>query len=151
VAIVYGDTAGDAHQAVYLSTSDRALRSVSGPWRLGGGTPASTDRFLPTVAYDRSTGDLWVCYYDTLGDSRRKHAWYTCTLSSDDGRTWRHPVHAASAGSDETVTGADALGYGDVQGLVAVGGVAHPVWTDDRDSLNTAEDIYTAAIKARRR
>jgi hypothetical protein len=150
VAVVYSDATSDGRHAVYLSTSDRALRSVRGPRRIGGTSTAKTDQFLPTVAYDRATGDLWICYYDTLGDSRRKHAWYTCRLSRDDGRTWSRPVHAASAKSDETVTGADALGYGDVQGLVAAGGVAHPMWTDDRDSLDTAEEIYTAAIRAAR-
>ena len=59
-------------------------------------------------------------------------------------------ANAASANSDETVTGADALGYGDVEGLVAADGVAHPVWTDDRDSLKSAEEIYTAAIRPAR-
>jgi hypothetical protein len=149
VAVVYSDAGADGRQAVFFSTADRALRSVTGPRRISGAT-GKTDQFLPTVAYDRSTGDLWICYYDTRGDSTRKHAWYTCTLSRDDGRTWMRPLHAASAKSDETVTGADALGYGDVEGLVAAGGVAHPVWTDDRDSLNTAEEIYTAAIPAAR-
>jgi hypothetical protein len=150
VAIVYGDVGPDARAAVFLSTADPALRSVRGPRRVGGTPTGKTDQFLPAVAYDRSTGGLWLCYYDTRGDSTRKHAWYTCTLSRDGGRTWLRPVHAASSKSDETVTGADALGYGDVAGLVAGGGVAHPVWTDDRDSLNTAEEVYTAAIPAAR-
>jgi len=150
IAVVYGDVGRDGHPAVFLSTADPALRSVRGPQRIGGSPDGKTDQFLPTVAYDRSTGDLWLCYYDTRGDSTRKHAWLTCTLSRDDGRTWLRPVHAASSKSDETVTGADALGYGDVAGLVAGGGVAHPVWTDDRDSLNTAEEIYTAAIRRTR-
>ena len=149
VAVVYGDAGDNERQAVFVSTFDRALRSVTGPRRIGAAT-GKTDQFLPTVAYDRSTGDLWLCYYDTRGDSTRKHAWYTCTVSPNDGRTWLPPVHAASASSDETVTGADALGYGDVEGLVAADGVAHPVWTDDRDSLNSAEEIYTAAIPAAR-
>ena len=48
------------------------------------------------------------------------------------------------------MTGADAQGYGDLEGLVVAGGVAHPLWTDDRDSLNTAEEIYTAPIPASR-
>jgi hypothetical protein len=150
VAIVYSDANQGGRQSVYLSTADHALRSVTGPWRIDRPTERNADRFLPTAAYDHSNGDLWVCYYDTLGDPTRKHAWYTCTLSRNDGRTWTRAVHAASAKSEETVTGADALGYGDGEGLVAAGGVAHPVWTDDRDSLNTAEEIYTAAIPASR-
>jgi glycosyltransferase involved in cell wall biosynthesis len=35
-------------------------------------------------------------------------------------------------------------------GRVAADDVAHPVWTDNRESLKLAEEIYTAAIPARR-
>jgi len=47
-----------------------------------------SDQFLPTSAIDRVTGDLWACFYDTTGDSSRTHAWYTCTVSRDGGRSW---------------------------------------------------------------
>ncbi|HYY03892.1 MAG TPA: hypothetical protein VE736_08410 [Gaiellaceae bacterium] len=150
VAIVYGDADRDGTYAVYVSTFDRALRTFGGTRDVRRAGKGRADQFLPTVAYDATIGDLWLCYYDTRGDSTRKHAWYTCTVSRDDGRTWARPVHAASAKSDETETGSDALGYGDVEGLAAADGVAHPVWTDNRNSLSLAEEIYTAAIPASR-
>lgn len=148
IAVAYADATRDGTHAVYVTTGDRALRRFTRPRRVDARARRPADQFLPTVASDGSTGDLWACYYDTLGDSTRKHAWYTCTVSHDGGRTWARPVHAASAKSNETETGADADGYGDVEGLVASGGVAHPVWTDNRSSLKTAEEIYTAAIPA---
>jgi hypothetical protein len=106
------------------------------------------DQFTPASTIDRATGDLWVCFYDTTGDETRKHAWFTCTVSNDGGRTWAPPVHAASARSNETRFSADADGYGDVQAVVAAGGTAHPVWTDSR-KLQNSEEIYTARLRAR--
>jgi len=89
---------------------------------------------------------LWTCFYDTTGDPARKHAWFTCTRSTDLGTHWSVLVHAASEPSDEAQTGSDPYGYGDAAGLVAEDGVAHPVWTDNRNSLSSDEDIYTVAI-----
>jgi hypothetical protein len=150
VWVVYSDAGRNDTHAVYASRLDRDLRSVTGPRAVGQVHRGRADQFLPTVAYDASTGDVWICFYDTRGDPTRKHAWYTCTVSGDGGRRWAPLVHAASAKSDETTTGSDPLGYGDVEGLVAADGVAHPIWTDSRNSLDNAEDIYTALIQARR-
>jgi hypothetical protein len=150
VAVVFADATRNGTYAVYSATTDRALRRFVGPRRVDATARRPADQFLPTVSFDRSTGDLWTCYYDTLGDSTRKHAWYSCTVSGNGARSWARPVHAASAKSNETETGADVDGYGDVEGLVAADDVAHPVWTDNRESLKLAEEIYTAAIPARR-
>jgi hypothetical protein len=149
LAVVFDDAAQNETQQVYVATLDRSLRNLSGPRPLATPSRAAADRFVPAVAYDRASGALWACYYDTTGDSTRKHAWYTCKVSHDDGRSWSQPVHAASASSNETETGADDLGYGDVSGLVAARGVAHPLWTDNRSSLDLAEEIYTASIPVR--
>jgi len=58
-------------------------------------------------------------------------------------------VRAASKPSAETQTASDPFGYGEAEGLVAAGGVAHPLWTDTRRALDANEEIYTAAIPAR--
>jgi len=54
-----------------------------------------------------------------------------------------------TAATDETTQGAD-LGnqYGDYEGIAALGGVVHPVWTDRRASLPAAlnEEVFTATI-----
>lgn len=145
VAVAYADLPAGGMSAVFVATTNRTLTAPFQPSRVAVAEPRKADRFLPTLAYDASSRVLWACYYDTFGDPTRKHAWYTCTMSRDDGRTWARPVHAASGKSDETVTGAQ--GYGDVEGLVAFGGAAHPVWTDSRDSLRLGEEIYTATLR----
>jgi hypothetical protein len=132
---------------VEAAVLDRNLRLV----RLGEVAPPDDgprDQFVPASTIDRSTGDLWACFYDTTGDETRKHAWFTCTVSVDDARTWAPPVHAASVRSNETRFSADADGYGDVQAVVAAGGVAHPFWTDSR-RLENSEEIYTTRLRAR--
>jgi hypothetical protein len=103
------------------------------------------DQFWPQSAVDRSSGALWVCYYDTRGDPSRKKASYSCTVSLDGGTTFAPPVHAASVASDETVAG--ALGqFGYYQGIAVANGVAHPIWTDTRDLGTLDEEIYTTAL-----
>lgn len=149
IAVAYSDASRAATQGVYVVTTDRSLLSASKPTRVGPHGNRTTDQFLPTIAYDASTGVLWTCYYDTFGDPARKHAWYTCALSRDGGRRWSRPVHAASSASDEAQTAAGDVGYGDAEGLYATSGVAHPFWTDSRNILKQGEEIYTAAIPER--
>jgi len=149
VDVVYSEPEANGTQAVFVVTADRALRSAEQPRRIGPADEHPADQFLPVAAYDRSTRDLWACYYDTSGDPTRKRAWFTCTVSRDNGHRWAPPVHAASNRSDETQIAADRVGYGETAGLVASTGVAHPMWTDSRRLLADREEIYTAAIPAR--
>jgi len=148
IAVVYSEPEANKTQGVYVVHADRSLHTSSRPRRLGPPDAHPSDQFLPVAAYDRSEGDLWGCYYDTAGDPRRRSVWFTCTRSHDDGAHWSPPVRAASKPSDETQTASDPFGYGEAAGLVAAGGVAHPLWTDTRRALDAAEEIYTAAIPA---
>ena len=151
VVVAYSEPEANKTQGVYVIRADARLRMSSRPHRLGPPDAKRSDQFLPVAAYDRSTGDLWGCYYDTAGDPRRRSTWFTCTRSRDDGAHWAPPLRAASERSDETQTASDPLGYGDAEGLVAADGVAHPVWTDTRRALDLNEEIFTATIRARRR
>jgi hypothetical protein len=146
--VVYSEPEENRTQAVYVVRADRALRSSSRARRVGPPDAHPADQFLPVAAYDRSTRDLWACYYDTAGDPRRRSTWFTCTRSRGGGSQWSRPVRAASAPSDETQTASDAFGYGEAAGLVAAGGVAHPLWTDTRRAVDAGEEIYATAIPA---
>jgi hypothetical protein len=150
VDVVYSESRPNRTQSVFVVRADRALRTAEPPRDVPPPDSRRSDQFLPAAAFDTSTGDLWACYYDTTGDSTRKHAWFTCVRSADGGGHWSSAVHAASDPSDEAQTGSDPLGYGDTEGLVAHGGVAHPIWTDSRHTVATDEDIYTAALPRRR-
>jgi hypothetical protein len=146
VLLTFARPDADGTMTVEAAVLDRRLHVR----RLGAVAPREDglrDEFTPASTIDRATGDLWVCFYDTTGDETRKHAWFTCTVSDDGGRTWAPPVHAASARSNETRFSAGPDGYGDVQAVVAAGGVAHPLWTDSR-KLENSEEIYTARLKA---
>jgi hypothetical protein len=146
VLLTFARPDADGTMTVESAVLDRDLRVV----RTGVVAPredGTRDQFIPASTIDRATGDLWACFYDTTGDETRKHAWFTCTVSDDAGRTWAPPVHAASARSNETRFSADTDGYGDVQAVVAARGVAHPVWTDSR-KLQNSEEIYTARLRA---
>lgn len=111
-------------------------------------TPKTTnaDQFWPASAVDPSTGAVWACFYDTRGDPKRTSAFYSCSVSTDGGKTWAPPVHAATVASDETVQGADPHEYGDYEGLAVANGAAHPIWTDSRDLGSLAEEIYTTTL-----
>jgi hypothetical protein len=135
---------------VFVSMFDRALHQLANdevaPGRDG-------DRFWPVSATDAVTGDLWVCFYDTSGDSVRTRAWFVCTRSRD-GRSWASPLRLArspsSVGalwSDAQLSGFnDQIHYGGYAGLAASGGIAHPFWIDTSGSRD--EEVYTATLSA---
>ena len=147
VLVTFAQQDADLTFSVQAAVLDRNLRVVR-QTAVAPPDDGPRDQFIPTSTIDRSTGDLWVCFYDTTGDETRRHAWFTCTVSDDAGRTWAPPVHAASARSNETRFSAVRDGYGDVQAVVAAGGVGHPLWTDSR-ALKYAEEIYTTRLRAR--
>ncbi len=153
VYVTYAGTDFQGDQGASLAVFNSRLRAL-------GGYPATrrnllvapvpsdqhADQFWPQSAVDASDGALWVCFYDTRGDDRRKRAFYSCTVSHNGGKTFAPPVHAASVPSDETQPGADSREYGDYQAVAAANGVAHPIWTDSRDLPDLAEEIYTTAL-----
>jgi len=106
---------------------------------------ARGDQFMSTSATD-DEGRLWVCFYDTAGDRTRRSTIFTCTASSDGGATFAPTIRAASTRSNETVRTANGFQFGDYQGIVVAGGVAHPIWTDSRNLRARGEDIYTTAL-----
>lgn len=145
VVVTYESSKANGTQGVYAEGFDPELRRRFRV-RVTPSDREPADQFLPVSAIDPANGDLWACFYDTTGDSARTHAWYTCTVSRDGGRTWSMPVRAASVPSDETHGG--YLQYGDYEGVAADDGVAHPIWTDTRDEPVRAEEVFTTAIRA---
>jgi hypothetical protein len=155
VYVSYARTHVTGVQGIFVTSFDSRLRVLGGsasspPPVPVAAPPAATrpppERFWPASAVDPSTGNLWVCFYDTTGDPNRKRVVYTCTVSRDGGGTWAKPVAAASLASDETGPDADARQYGDYEGLAVANGVAHPIWTDSRDLATLREEIYTTAL-----
>jgi hypothetical protein len=152
VYVTYGSTALNQTQDVYVAAYDPNLRPLLGVRTVQSVTPREAfrgpDQFLPASAVDRATGRLWVCYYSTASDRRRREATYVCTASADGGSTWGIARAAATAPSNETVRRANrANGYGDYEGLTVLDGTAHPIWTDSRKLTSLGEEIFTATLR----
>jgi hypothetical protein len=137
---------------VYLKFSDDHGQTWSPQIRVND-DGAGSSQFFPSLSVDPTTGKVLISWYDTRRDP--------VTLQKTDvflavGNPSRHGVHfrknlrVTDQQSDESANNSQAIGwYGDYEGLVAYGGVAHPVWIDARASNVAAglrEEVYTAAI-----
>jgi len=149
--VSYTGTAYTGIQGPALTTFDSRLRPLSGSplrgeHRIVARNPVLRHavQFWVQSAVDQTSGDLWMCFYDTAGDPKQTVVHYSCSVSRDGGRTFTRPIRAASAGSDESQPGASQYGY--YQGLAAADGVAHPMWTDTRRLADLQEEIYTNRI-----
>jgi hypothetical protein len=143
-----------SEQDVFAAAFDAALRPLAGAPAgartvVGGADPPGylADQFLAASTVDRSTGDLWACFYDTTGDRSRVRAWYSCSVSSDGGATWAPRLRVASVPSNATIPRADDFQFGDYEGVAAAAGVAHPMWADTRAlGSRLREEVFTAAV-----
>jgi hypothetical protein len=151
VYVSYARTNVTGVQGIFVTTFDSGLGLLSGsatspPKFPVAPSAVTTDRFWPQSAIDPSNGTLWICFYDTRGDPTRRRTFFSCTASTNGGKTWRRLVRAASVASDETQARADPRQYGDYEGLAVSNGVAHPIWTDSRDLRKLGEEIYTTRL-----
>ena len=155
VYVSYAAAGSNGSEDVFVAALNSGLEPVApAPTRVTPREARRADQFWPASAVDAARGTLWVCFYDTRADPRRVRAHYSCTASVDGARTFARPVRAASVASDATQRGSErgrgAREYGDYQGVAAVNGVAHPIWTDTRRMARLHEEIYTATLTAAR-
>jgi ABC-type dipeptide/oligopeptide/nickel transport system permease subunit len=152
VFVTYGVGWPGEPQSVHAGAFDRSLHRLAGG-AVGPARP-NADRFWPTSAVDLTTGRLWVCFYDTSGDSSRRQAWFSCT-QSQDGRRWTRPRRAARVSASPEVLWEDArvyafgdiLGYGGYTALTTGPGSAHPFWIDTRDLAGKKQEIFSATLR----
>jgi hypothetical protein len=152
VYVSYARTEFRGNQAAHVGVFTSALKRLYPDAESREGRPvapapreAHAEQFWVQSAVDQTTGVVWVCYYDTLGDPRRRRARYSCTASRDGGRTWLKALRAAEVASDATQPGATG-GYGYYQGLAAGHGAAYPIWTDTRELVSAGEEIFTSRL-----
>jgi hypothetical protein len=151
VYVSYTATAYTGVGGPALTTFDSRLRPLTGfplfgQHRIVGRDPRDRHaaQFWVQGAVDQSDGALWLCFYDTSGDPSQTRAWFSCSVSTDGGRSFSGPVRAAAEPSDESLPGARQFGY--YQGVAAANGIAHPIWTDTRRLGTLKEEIYTARL-----
>jgi hypothetical protein len=159
------DLAASGNSDVFLSYSDDQGATWSAP-RAATDPLAGVDRFNPWLSVDPTNGEVNVSFYDTRNDSTgaRYETDIYLARSSDGGATFGPNVRVTNAKSNEHdcagVFPCAAINYGnqqgDYSGLVAYGGVAHPIWTDSRRNQVpapgcprnlTMEEVFTASVK----
>lgn len=133
---------------IFLATSTNQGATWSAPLTVnddGGGS----FQFNQWLAVDPVTGAVDMSWNDSRNDPTNASADIYFAQSNDGGASVSPNVKVTTASTNETVTGAD-LGnqYGDYEGIDALGGSVHPIWTDRRagGTVDGFEETYSAAI-----
>jgi hypothetical protein len=111
----------------------------------------ANDQFNQWLAVDPSDGSVNLSWNDTRNDPAHLSTDIFYARSTDGGLSFTKNIQVTTAPTNETCCGAD-LGnqYGDYEGIAAMDGSVHPVWTDRRTAVASLdEEIFTATIKAR--
>jgi hypothetical protein len=120
-------------------------------------TGVRKDQFNQWLSVDPVTGAVDLSWNDARNDPNNTKTDIYATSSSDGGASFVANVKVTTAQSDESSANpyADAGNqYGDYEGIVAFGGVFHPVWTDGRldGAIDPAtgqrirEEVFTATV-----
>ncbi len=111
----------------------------------------ANDQFNQWLAVDPSDGSVNLSWNDTRNDPAHLSTDIFYARSTDGGLSFTKNTQVTTAPTNETCCGAD-LGnqYGDYEGIAAMDGSIHPIWTDRRTAVTSLdEEIFTATIKAR--
>ena len=114
-------------------------------------TGTANDQFNQWLAVDPSDGSVNLSWNDTRNDPSHVSTDIFFTRSTDGGLTFAKNVQVTTAPTNESCCGAD-LGnqYGDYEGIAALNGSIHPVWTDRRASVAALdEEVFTATLTAK--
>jgi hypothetical protein len=111
-------------------------------------------QFFPSLSVDPTNGKVLISWYDTRRDPvnvQLTDVFLAVGNPSRHGVHFRPNLRVTDQQSDESVNNPQAIGwYGDYEGVVAYGGVAHAVWCDARAGNFAAglnEEVFTAAIR----
>ena len=150
---------------IFTSYSDDKGNSWSTPRAATDQFAFAVDRFNHWLSIDPTNGVVNVSFYDTRNDTTGQRYMTDTYLarSSDGAATFGANVRVSTVSSNEHdcngVFPCSAINYGnqqgDYEGIVAYGGVAHPVWTDSRLQQSgvkgcrfpAMEEVFTASVK----
>ncbi|HXH39685.1 MAG TPA: sialidase family protein [Thermoanaerobaculia bacterium] len=159
------DLAGNGTTDILTSYSDNQGSSWSLSKAATDPLPFAVDRFNQWLSIDPTNGVVNVSFYDTRNDTTGSRYMTDIYLSrsSNGGASFAANVRASDVSSNEHDCNGtfpcSAINYGnqqgDYSGLVAYGGVAHPVWTDSRRnqdsvagcSVPAMEEVFTTSVK----
>ncbi len=112
-------------------------------------TGMANDQFNQWLAVDPADGSISVSFYDTRNDPTHVSTDVYYARSTNGGTTFGANVKVTTESTNEAILGANfGNQYGDYEGIAAMGGSVHPVWTDRRSSLTSdlREEVFTATI-----
>ena len=159
------DLAGNGTTDILTSYSDDNGSTWSLSKSATDALPFAVDRFNHWLSLDPTNGVVNVSFYDTRNDTTGARYMTDIYLSrsSDGGASFAPNVRASDVSSNEHdcdgLFPCSAINYGnqqgDYSGLVAYGGIAHPVWTDSRRNRDTVsgcsvpamEEVFTTSVK----
>jgi len=160
------DLAGNGTSDIFVSYSDDKGSTWSLPKPATDQLPFAVDRFNHWESIDPTNGVVNISFYDTRNDTTgfRYMTDTYLSRSSDGGATFAPNIRVSTASSNEHdcdgLFPCSSINYGnqqgDYEGLVAFGGIAHPVWTDSRVNTQAApgcttrglmEEVFTASVK----
>lgn len=131
----------------FARSTDQGAHWTNPPVRIDTGN--RNDAWQPSVAVDQSNGRVTIAWYDRRDDLTNPNKLFLAyyTQSADGGANFLpQQVPVSTTQSDPTVDPA-RMGTGDYLGMVANGGVAHPVWVETHLVNGTPQmQIWTAAI-----
>ena len=136
---------------IFLSRSTDGGSSWRAPLRVNDDpTGVANDQFNQWLSVDPSDGSVNMSWNDTRNDPAHLSTDIFYARSANAGLSFSKNVQVTTAPTNETCCGAD-LGnqYGDYEGIAAMGGSIHPVWTDRRAAIAALdEEVLTATITA---
>jgi hypothetical protein len=152
---------------IFISFSDNNGLTWSPPSHVPDQFAFKVDRFNHWMSVDPITGEVNVAFYDTRNDTTgaRFQTDYYLAQSTDGGVTFPgSDTRVSTVSSNEHdcngIFPCQGINYGnqqgDYEGLVSLGGVSHPVWTDSRRQLDPSsgcrrpflmEEVFTASVR----
>jgi hypothetical protein len=160
------DLAGNGTTDIFASFSDDKGATWSLPRSITDPLSFAVDRFYNWISIDPTNGVVNISFYDTRNDTTGSRYMTDTYLarSGDGGATFGPNIRVSTASSNEHdcdgVFPCRSINYGnqqgDYEGIVAYGGVAHPIWTDSRRNQEPApgcttrglmEEVFTASVK----
>lgn len=146
----WSDATASNGMRVFVSTSDNGTSWSRA--RAVGDTTTLSDQFNQWLAVDSGTGNVVVSWYDTRNDPTRASTEYSMVESTTRGSSYSSLIQLATKPTNETCCGAQMHDqYGDYEGIAALNGSVHPIWTDRRASIAAVpgldEEIFTVSIK----
>lgn len=145
---------------VFVARSTNRGVSWSAPVRVNDDpTGVRKDQFNQWLSVDPTSGSINLSWNDARNDPADTKTDIFFAQSTNGGASFAPNVKVTTVMTDESAANPNADAgnqYGDYEGIVAFGGIIHPIWTDGRfDGTidpNTGqligEEVFTAAITA---